>query len=134
MLYIFATFGNLYHGNTNESSADLRSRILGENWIPLIRGVNRLLQQIRERVSVGLLSSLLRIGNWNDPDPDTATVPYDAKMQSLKSIWANYAAKGAYCWFNQIVDLMMMMSVVLAKITPALVCSPPFTLDSRPMN
>ncbi|EMD62748.1 hypothetical protein COCSADRAFT_146826 [Bipolaris sorokiniana ND90Pr] len=91
MLYVFATFGNLYYGDANESPADYRSRILGEDWIPLIRGVNRLIQQIREVVNVGPLSSLLRIGNWNELDPDAVSVPYDAELQSLKSIWADSA-------------------------------------------
>ena len=50
-----------------------------------------MIQQIRKRVSVGPLNSLLRIGNWDELDPDAASVPYDAELQSLKSIWANSA-------------------------------------------
>ncbi|USP74813.1 uncharacterized protein yc1106_02087 [Curvularia clavata] len=89
--YVFAAFGNLYHGDAKEFSVDHRSRILGEDWVPLIRGVSQLLQQIRERVSVGPLSSLLRIGNWNELDPDVASVPYDTELQSLKWTWADSA-------------------------------------------
>lgn len=89
IFYVFAAFGSLYHSNADRSSTIYNSRVLGEDWIPLIRGVNQLLQQIRERVSVGPLSSLLFLGNWDELDPDTTTVPHDAEMQSLKSIWAD---------------------------------------------
>jgi hypothetical protein len=116
IFYVFAAFGNLYHGDANESSAIHRSRILGEDWIPLIRGVNRLLQQIRERVSVGPLSSLLSLGNWEELDPNTTTVPHDAEMQSLKSIWADsadalvydeslYLLRKCWAWTTQFRDI-----------------------------
>lgn len=88
IFYVIAAFGNLYHGDANESSAIRRARILGEEWIALIRGVNGLVQQIGERVRAGPLSPLLSLGNWEELDPDTTTVPYDAEIQSLRSIWA----------------------------------------------
>ena len=72
------------------------THILGEEWIALIRGVNRLLQQIGERVRVGPLSSLLSLGNWEELDPDTITVPHDAEMQSLRSIWAGSSDAPVY--------------------------------------
>jgi hypothetical protein len=96
IFYVIAAFGNLYHGDADESSAVRRARILGEEWITLIRGVNRLLQQIGERVRVGPLKSLLSLGNWEELDPDTTTVPYDAEMQSLRSIWVGSADAPVY--------------------------------------
>jgi hypothetical protein len=96
IFYVIAAFGNLYHGDADESSAVSRARILGEEWIALIRGVNRLVQQIGERVKLGPLSSLLYLGNWEELDPDNTTVPYDAEMQSLRSIWVGSADAPVY--------------------------------------
>jgi hypothetical protein len=96
IFYVIAAFGNLYHGDANESLASRRAHILGEEWIALIRGVNQLLQQIGDRVRVGPLSSLLSLGNWEELDPDTITVPHDAEMQSLRSIWAGSSDAPVY--------------------------------------
>jgi hypothetical protein len=96
IFYVIAAFGNLYHGDANESSAVRCARILGEEWITMIRGVNRLLQQIGERVKRGPLSSLLNLGNWDELDPDTTTAPYDAELQSLGSIWVGSADAPVY--------------------------------------
>lgn len=96
ILYVIAAFGNLCHSDSNESSAERQARILGEEWIALIRGVNRILQQIHERVRSGPLSPLLELGNWEEVDPDTFTVPHDSEMQSLKSIWADSVDAAVY--------------------------------------
>jgi len=96
IFYVFAAFGDLYSSDADEPSATHRSRVLGEDWIPLIRGVNLLLHQIRPRISAGPLSSLLYIGNWNEIEPGTGTVPHDAEMQSLEAIWAGSADAPVY--------------------------------------
>jgi hypothetical protein len=98
IFYVIAAFGNLYHGDANESVASRRAHILGEEWIAVVRGVNQLLQQIGHRVRVGPLSSLLSLGNWEelDPDTDTMTVPHDAEMQSLRSTWAGSSDAPVY--------------------------------------
>jgi hypothetical protein len=98
IFYVIAAFGNLYHGDANESVASRRAHILGEEWIAVVRGVNQLLQQIGDRVRVGPLSSLLSLGNWEelDPDTDAITVPHDAEMQSLRSTWAGSSDAPVY--------------------------------------
>ncbi|CAI6332896.1 unnamed protein product [Periconia digitata] len=89
IFYVIAAFGKLYHGDAGESSASRRAHMLGEDWIALVRGVNRLLLQIGDRVRAGPLSSLLSLANWEDLDPDTIAFPHDAALQSLRSTWAD---------------------------------------------
>jgi hypothetical protein len=113
IMYVFAAYGQLYHGETDQLSAANRSHILGEDWIPLIRGVKGLTEQIRARVSVGPLSSLLYLGNWEELDPDTVSVAHGAELQSLQSIWKDdadaplynkvlYVLRKCWAWITQL--------------------------------
>jgi hypothetical protein len=95
MIYTFAIFGEL-RMKEDESPSEERSRILGKDWIPLIRGVMSLLGVIREHISDGPLRSMLSLGNWERLEPDTAGAPNDVEFISLHSSWTDSPDASVY--------------------------------------
>ncbi|KAK2684088.1 Fungal transcription factor [Fusarium oxysporum f. sp. vasinfectum] len=83
IVYVLAFFGPL----SDNSSADRKSRILGDGWIPAIRGVDAVLHPAYERVCRGPLDDLTRIGNWNKLDPDKQSVVHDDHFRSIQLVW-----------------------------------------------
>jgi hypothetical protein len=88
--YAFLTFGKLYDGYGDDASTAARtSRILGAEWIPLIRGVEAVLQPVYDHVRVGPLRSMLTLRNWDDLDPDVQPGPDDENLLRLRDLWAS---------------------------------------------
>ncbi|KAF4434515.1 UPC2-regulatory involved in control of sterol uptake [Fusarium acutatum] len=83
-VYVLAIFGPL----CDSLDADPKSRILGAEWIPAVRGVEAVLQPIYDRVRLGPLSPLLDLGNWDQLDPDHQQVFGDASFDNLKDVWS----------------------------------------------
>ncbi|KAJ4316059.1 hypothetical protein N0V84_008058 [Fusarium piperis] len=84
ILHVFGVFGPLYDGPTTGR----KSRILGAEWIPMIRGVGAVLQPVHERVRFGPLSPLLGLGNWDELDPDDQPAAEDNHFRSIQQVWA----------------------------------------------
>jgi hypothetical protein len=86
--YAFLTFGNFYGTYNGETSSEVQtSQILGDEWIPLARGVEAVLGLIYDHVKTGPLSSLLSLGNWEMLDPVACSAPNDQELQKIKEIW-----------------------------------------------
>ncbi|KAI7759200.1 hypothetical protein LZL87_008577 [Fusarium oxysporum] len=83
IVYVLAFFGPL----CDNSSADRKSRILGDGWIPAIRGVDAVLHPAYERVCRGPLDDLTRIGNWDKLNPDQQPVVHDDHFRSIQQVW-----------------------------------------------
>ncbi|CAG7558104.1 unnamed protein product [Fusarium equiseti] len=83
-VYVLATFGPL----CDSLEADPKSRILGAEWIPAIRGIEAVLHPIYDRVRLGPLSPLLDLDNWNQLDPDHQQVSGHANFDNLKEVWS----------------------------------------------
>ncbi|KAK7588324.1 hypothetical protein V3481_007351 [Fusarium oxysporum f. sp. vasinfectum] len=83
IVYVLAFFGPL----CDNSSAKRKSRILGDGWIPAIRGVNAVLHPVYERVCRGPLSNLTEIGYWEKLDPDQQSVVHDDHFRSAQEVW-----------------------------------------------
>jgi hypothetical protein len=83
ILYVFGNFGPL----CDDLSVDRKSRILGAEWIPAIRGVDAVLQPVYERVRRGPLSPMLGLGNWEELDPSHQSVFGDAHFRSIQGVW-----------------------------------------------
>ncbi|KAI6799434.1 hypothetical protein KC361_g2843 [Hortaea werneckii] len=96
IFYTLALFGMAHEKDMSESAATERARILGKDWIPLIRGVMALLEVIRQHVDNGPLSSMLNLGNWLELDPDINATPEDTKLQSLRTTWIDTSDAPVY--------------------------------------
>ncbi|KLP01379.1 UPC2-regulatory protein involved in control of sterol uptake [Fusarium fujikuroi] len=83
MVYVLAFFGPLCDG----ASVDSKSRILGEGWIPAIRGVDAVLHPVYDRVCRGPLDDLTKIGNWDQLNPDQQVVTHDDHFRSIQQVW-----------------------------------------------
>lgn len=86
--YAFLSFGKLYDEDCEDANPAARtSRILGAEWIPLIRGVGAILTPVYEHVRVGRLNPMLTLTNWDETDPDTQPGPGDEKLLRLRDSW-----------------------------------------------
>lgn len=87
--YAFLMFGKLYDSYGNDADGSARtSRVLGTNWIPLIRGVEAVLHPIYDHVKAGPLASVLDLGNWEELDPDKTSFDcYDEQLTQIRRIW-----------------------------------------------
>lgn len=86
---VFASFGKLYDDlSENPDAAARTSRILGAEWIPMIRGIRPVVHLIFERVKLGPLSSLLSLGNWDEVNPDNSPSTEDQRLRRIEEAWA----------------------------------------------
>ncbi|PVI04052.1 hypothetical protein DM02DRAFT_586885 [Periconia macrospinosa] len=83
-LYTFITFGKLYDPAIDSK---VGPRILGADWIPLMRGVGIVLQVGYEHITAGPLNSLLSIGNWMELCPDPESDPDDKHIVRIREVW-----------------------------------------------
>ncbi|QYT02676.1 Zn(2)-C6 fungal-type domain-containing protein [Trichoderma simmonsii] len=90
IIYVFATYGQLYDDvELDMTPAARKSRVLGVEWLPMVRGVEAILHPVYQHVRFGPLSSLLSTGNWDHLDPDSERVADDERFRNLGDIWAD---------------------------------------------
>lgn len=94
IVYVFASYGWIYDGDDGDAAR--RSRILGAEWLPMVRGTHAVLHPIYDRVREGPLGSLTDLEPWADIDPDRDAFVEDATLRSLSSIWAAGSDKETY--------------------------------------
>ena len=94
IIYVFGMYGWL-HGE-DESPATRASRILGAEWIPIVRGVAAVLQDTHEKVRHGPLAPLL------DPQPfeqlvlDHDRCAEDERLCGLRKTWPSGPEQNTY--------------------------------------
>ena len=71
-----------------------KSRVLGAEWIPMVRGVRAILPGVLERVREGPLGDLLALEEWGEIDPDRDRTTEDERFQALRSAWAGVSNRG----------------------------------------
>jgi hypothetical protein len=87
-LYAFISIRTLYRPEQDSYSAATRtSRVLGADWIPLIRGISAVLHPVYAHVRTGSLSLVFDMGNWDDVDPDQHSSVDDREIVHLQEIW-----------------------------------------------
>ncbi|KAF9694234.1 hypothetical protein EKO04_007859 [Ascochyta lentis] len=88
-LYAFISFGRMFDEEHTDTK-NRTTRILGGEWIPLVRGTAAVLHPIHEHVREGPLSALLELYNFEDLDPtdDTHTSAYSDQLLAAQEIWA----------------------------------------------
>lgn len=84
IIYVFGMHGNLNDGTeTNADDRHKSAQILGEDWIPIIRGIQAVLAPMYDHIKLGVLGPLLDLDNWEGIDPDT--VP-EAELQPFRDV------------------------------------------------
>ncbi|PSN66364.1 hypothetical protein BS50DRAFT_622051 [Corynespora cassiicola Philippines] len=86
--YALVTFGKMYDDYGEDAGTSARaSRILGADWLPLVRGIEAVLHPVYDYLHAGPLRSLLALGSFFEIDPDVAPGPDDEKYRQLGEIW-----------------------------------------------
>jgi hypothetical protein len=83
-IYVFGVSGA---DEDDAYSAKRKSRLLGAEWIPMVRGVRAVLGAVMERVRVGPLGDLLYLDNWGDLDTERDPVPNDDRFRGMRTAW-----------------------------------------------
>lgn len=94
IVYVFASYGWIYSGDDGDAAR--KSRILGAEWLPMVRGTHAVLYSIYGRLREGPLSALTDLEPWESIDPDRDTFAEDTKVRALSSIWAACKEKETY--------------------------------------
>lgn len=95
--YSFLTFGKLHDAfNKNADSTAQTPRAFGDDWIPLVRGVEVILHPEYDNIRVGPLKGLLDMANWDDLDPDTQSDAEDEALLALREIWMSDSKSEVY--------------------------------------
>ncbi|KAH7349173.1 hypothetical protein BKA66DRAFT_476813 [Pyrenochaeta sp. MPI-SDFR-AT-0127] len=113
--YAFLTFGKLHDDDSEGSDASgaaRTARILGADWIPLVRGVEAVLHPVYDHVRVGPLKSLLNMGNWGELDLETNSDSYDEQIIRVREIWKHGENAEVY---NEALDLLRRCRMWIAQ-------------------
>ncbi|GKT70800.1 LOW QUALITY PROTEIN: hypothetical protein ColTof4_03223 [Colletotrichum tofieldiae] len=89
IVYVFGMYGHLYESCNGDSSHSARNaRVLGAEWIPMIRGIEAVLKPIYDRMRLGPLSPLLNLSNWEELDPNTEESDNgDRQLCKIRTTW-----------------------------------------------
>ncbi|EMD65253.1 hypothetical protein COCSADRAFT_36572 [Bipolaris sorokiniana ND90Pr] len=86
--HAFITLSQLQHDFDQQIGGCSRvSRILGAEWIPLLRGVGAVLPPVLEHVRMGPLSSMISLGNWEIISPNDNPTADDERLRDIGQLW-----------------------------------------------
>jgi hypothetical protein len=107
--YAFVAFGR----DGGDAGGTARtSRVLGTDWIPMVRGLEAVLRQVYDHVSVGPLKTMLSLGNWEGLDLDTTFDHHDEQVVGIREIWKEGDNAGVY---NETLDLLRRCRMWIAQ-------------------
>ncbi|KAJ3536881.1 hypothetical protein NM208_g6533 [Fusarium decemcellulare] len=88
LVYVFGISGRLSDDLENDSSRMNRNdRILGVEWIPMIRGIEAVVHPTHDAIESGPLGQLMNVGNWFELDPDSNPDAADQYFVRLRNSW-----------------------------------------------
>ncbi|CVK97738.1 hypothetical protein FPRO06_09016 [Fusarium proliferatum] len=91
VLYIFATSNPLHQGidgSPTSSTSAQKERVLGTEWIPMIRGLKAVLEPTHNYFRLGRMKAIMSTGNWDELDPDQESQnPEDAHFCRARESW-----------------------------------------------
>ncbi|KAF6829454.1 Sterol uptake control protein 2-like protein 1 [Colletotrichum musicola] len=96
IICIFALYRRLGDISVDPVRCNTKNRILGLEWVTMIRGVKFLLEPIHQVVWSGPLRVMLDIGNWEDLIPDEATSASAQRLREIRSSWKDSNDAQAY--------------------------------------
>ncbi|KAF6843735.1 Sterol uptake control protein 2-like protein 1 [Colletotrichum musicola] len=92
ILNLFYVFGVSGHSDSAErNSPRLRKdRLLGVEWIPMVRGIDAVLGPYYDALRDGRMKPILHLGNWEELDPEElVSDPVDQELCRLRGAWEN---------------------------------------------
>lgn len=91
VFYVLCMATELANDLDKNSPSLRRNRLLGVEWIPMMRGIDAILApHFHEIIENGRLGPLMQLGNWRDLEPPTEALPsdpIDQHLVSLAGIW-----------------------------------------------
>ncbi|KAH7166446.1 hypothetical protein EDB81DRAFT_713000 [Dactylonectria macrodidyma] len=100
VLYVFAMSNPLQNTPDTGSLSTAISRndkILGAEWIPMIRGLEAVLQPTHNYLRFGRMSIIMSLGNWDELDPDQdSSGPEDDYFCSSRQTWKDSSCPEIY--------------------------------------
>jgi hypothetical protein len=88
LLYVFGMFSSRGDDTAIDAGmSDRRRRCLGEDWIPMVRGLGAILSPAYDIISAGELGTMLTMGNWHTRDLEALEYEEDARFRSLAAAW-----------------------------------------------
>jgi hypothetical protein len=98
LLYVFSISSQLANTVERNSPRLRKDRLLGTEWIPMMRGIDAVLAPYYEYLCEGRLSTFLHLGNWNQlcPDDNALYDPADVELRRLRQLWENSADAEVY--------------------------------------
>ena len=96
IIYIFAILRSPANSIDVDSSASRNARVLGNDWIPSIRGVQAVLHPIYNNVRNGPLGPLTDVGNWDDLDVEGDPHPDNISFSRVAETWMDMPEAGIY--------------------------------------
>ncbi|KAI1019273.1 hypothetical protein LB503_009149 [Fusarium chuoi] len=100
VLHIFATSNPLYHGidgSPTSSTSIQKEKVLGTEWIPMIRGLRAVLEPTHNYFRLGRMKAIMSTGNWYELDPDQESQnPEDAHFCRARESWVDSDSAEVY--------------------------------------
>ncbi|KAF4434521.1 Sterol uptake control 2 [Fusarium acutatum] len=91
LIYTFATSNPLRQGPdaTNSSGSSTQyDKLLGAEWIPMMRGVTAILEPTHNSLRFGRMNTMMSLGNWDELDPDKGDQdPEDIQFCGTRETW-----------------------------------------------
>jgi hypothetical protein len=78
--------------------SDRRRRCLGEDWIPMVKGLGAVLEPTYNTIRAGELGVMLTMGNWHTRDLSATGSDEDARFQRLATAWQGDSDAETYDW------------------------------------
>jgi len=114
VVYVFGMYGWLH--DDSESEAVRKSRILGAEWVPTIRGVGAVMDLIHLKVRNGPLRPLADIEPWLSIDPEKDEVPEDGHLLDLRRTWQDSSSGKVY---DETLAILRKCYAFTAKYSPS---------------
>ncbi|GKT47199.1 sterol uptake control protein 2 [Colletotrichum spaethianum] len=90
VLYVFGITKQLADSVESSSPRLRKDRVLGTEWIPMIRGVDAVLGPTYGHLQNGRMARIMDLGNWSDLDPDhAAPEEMDIQLCRARETWSN---------------------------------------------
>lgn len=97
LLYVFSISRQLADSVERNSPRLRKDRLLGTEWIPMMRGIDAVLGPYYIYLREGRLSPILHLGNFNELDLDEAVSdPADLELRRLQELWKNSSDADVY--------------------------------------
>lgn len=97
LLYVFSISRQLADSVERNSPRLRKDRLLGTEWIPMMRGIDAVLGPYYGYLAEGRLRPILHLGNFNELDPDeVVSDPADLELRRLRELWESSSDADVY--------------------------------------